>query len=94
MCRIILKQSQDLFQLPDKVKDLSMTMTFTERSVKGSIKSSSSHRSKYLSNARLTKNSLFSALKAKKSQKTRETADQLNFEHDLLRDTFYLSQQH
>lgn len=69
MCRIILKQSQDLFQLPDKVKDLSMTMTFTERSVKGSIKSSSSHRSKYLSNARLTKNSLFFSFKSEEKSK-------------------------
>ena len=93
MCRIILKESKDLFQLPEKVKDLSATLTFTERSVNGSLKSSSSHRSKYLSGSKLTKNGLFSAIKAKKSQKTKETMEELNFELDLLRDTFYLAQQ-
>lgn len=71
MCRIILNQSRDLFQLPEKMKDLSST--FIERSVQGSLKSSSSHRSKYLSNSRLTKNGLFSAIKGKKSQKNKET---------------------
>lgn len=67
MCWIILKASTpDLFPPPKKENDFSATNTV--RSVRGSIKTSSSRRSKYISNSRLTKNGLFSAIKGRKGK--------------------------
>lgn len=87
MCRIILKATTtDLF--PSAEKENSLSFTNTVKSMRGSLKSSSSHRSKYLSKTRLTQNGLFTAIKGKSSSSLKVRAEELNFEVDLLLDTY------
>ena len=89
MCRIVLNHTPDLFQAPRKEKDLSLTDTFGSREF--SYRSTSSQRSKFLSNSRLGKSNLFSAIRGKKSTAHKENMRELTLQLEILEDSLSLT---
>ena len=89
MCRIILSHTQDLIPFPEKAKE--SAVTFNPEGLTLSMRSSSSQRSKYVSNSKLTKSNLFSALKGRKLAFERDNMMEMNLQVELLSDAFDLT---
>jgi hypothetical protein len=89
MCRIILSRQPDLFPAPEKKHDISCHNTY--RSGQSSIKSTGSQRSKYVANSKLTKSTLFSAIRGKRNS-MREGLEERGLEMELLEDTLKLAE--
>ena len=84
MCRFTSVATCDLYDLPTKTPAIEPTLT--RLSKKSSASSTSSYRSKFTSNAKLTKNGLFKVINAPKHKFTFEQDEEMSLEIQLLED--------
>ena len=92
MCRIILKQSLDLFP-SFEFQQKEPAFEATLKSSQLSFRSNSSQRSKYISTSRLTKSKIFSAIEGKKTAEKNEKNQEINTQISILQDLSNMNQE-